>query len=222
MAIDFNKYPLKQKVRHHITSFNYLPIEELKYIPDTYPELIKSVEWENIYGNTMPPDIIDIGCGKGHFLLQMSEKYPNKNVLGIEIRGALVDWINDVAQKEELKNCHVKRYTVVNGLDFIDSNSVEKIFYLFPDPWPKTRHLKRRAFSNKFLSDCYRILKKGGSLNLATDVDYVNEFHIKLLTDFKQFDFKQISDEEWDYPKTNKEKFCIEKNIFVFRIKAIK
>lgn len=218
MSIDFNKYPLKSKVRHHISAFNYLPLSELKNVPETYPKIIYDIQWNNYFSNGKQPDIIDIGCGKGHFLLNMAKLNPERNLLGIEIREPLVEWINDVAVKEKINNCKALRYTVVNGLDFIPDDSIEKIFYLFPDPWPKKRHIKRRAFNIDFLENCYRILKPNGKLLLSTDLDYIDEYHKEVLEQFEKFSYNSISENEWNYPSTNKESFCIRKNIDIYRI----
>jgi tRNA (guanine-N7-)-methyltransferase len=184
--------------------------------------LVKNVDWDNIYYNSKPPDELDIGCGKGIFLLQMAEKYPEKNFLGIEIRGALTEWTNEVAEKEGLGNCHALRYSVANGLPFIKDGSIDNIYYLFPDPWPKRRHQKRRAFNMNFLGECYKKLKKGGRLYLATDVDYVHEYQMDILKKFEKFEVKQLSEKEWNFPATNKENFCFKKNIFVYRSVCLK
>ncbi len=220
--INFKKYPLKAKVRHHISAFNYLPADELKYMPSSYPPLIENIKWEEMFKSAKHPDILDIGCGRGHFLLKMAKEYPEKNLLGIEVRKPLVDWINEVADMENLNNCHALRYSVVNGLRFIPKVSAEMIFYLFPDPWPKKRQQKRRAFNAEFLSNCYNTLKSGGVLHLATDCDYVHKYHMDVLKKFNKFDFREVSIAEWDFPQTNQEEFCERKNISVFRIKAFK
>lgn len=222
MAVDFKKYPLSSKVRHHISSFNYLPADTLKYIPSTYPPVIEKLNWDEIFDNSKPPDILDIGCGRGFFLIRNAEKNPKKNYLGIEVRGQLVEWINDVIKNEKIHNCHALRYSVVNGLKFIGEQSIESIFYLFPDPWPKQKQQKRRAFNIDFLNNCYNALKEGGRLHLATDCDYVHEYHMKILNKFEKFLFSEVSKSEWDFPMTNQEEFCQRKNISVFRLIAIK
>lgn len=219
MSIDFNKYPFREKIRHHVAAHNYLPLDDLKIVPENYPRPITELDWLEIFENGKCPDILDIGCGKGHFLLDLAEVNKDKNFLGIEIREYPVEWINEVAVGENLLNCHAIRYSVANRLDFIMTNTIEKIFYLFPDPWPKRKHFKKRAFKESFLEDCYRVMKDDAKLYLATDLDYINDYHIEVIEKFGKFTFRQLSNRvNWDFPYTNKEKFCIRKDIEVFRL----
>ncbi len=216
--INFKKYPYEQKIRHHVSAHNYLPYKDLKNVPDTYPPLYKQLRWEKYYDNGQSPDVIDIGCGKGHFLLDMAFTYPDKNCLGIEVRSYLPEWVNGVCKGEGLKNCHALFYSVANGLEFINDDSIESVFYLFPDPWPKKRHFNRRAFNEEFVKEVYRILKPNcGKLWLATDCDYVDEYQREILDEFGKFNIRRIETNEWNFPNTNKERFCIRKNIEVFR-----
>ncbi len=216
--IDFNKYPFGQKIRHHVSATNYIPLAELPKLPDGYPPLLNISDWSEYFRNGKKPNILDIGCGKGKFLLNYATENDTDNILGIELRTEAVDWINRVIDGEGLQNARAVWYSVVNGIDFIENNSIDTIFYLFPDPWPKTRHFKRRAFTTEFIEMCYNKLKEGGNLFLATDVDYVNEYQLKLINSSQKFSIEIIQDrQKWNFPITNKERFCIEKDIEVFR-----
>jgi len=217
--IDFSKYPLPERLRHHTSPNFYLPASELKIIPKGYPPLIEKINWAEHFENKLPPDALDIGCGKGKFLLEMSLLHPEQNFLGIEVRPLPVEWLQSVIKGEELKNVSVIRYSVVNGLPFIEDESITEVFYLFPDPWPKKKHLKRRAFNFNFLVEIYRILKKNGKLLLATDVLTVHEYHLETLEQFKKFHVHIVeNDDEWNYPVTNKEYFCRRIGIPFYRI----
>ncbi|HRP01492.1 MAG TPA: tRNA (guanosine(46)-N7)-methyltransferase TrmB [Candidatus Kapabacteria bacterium] len=217
--IDFKKYPFGMKIRHHVSATNYIPLNELPKFPDGYPPLIQFENWKQFFKNGKPVNVLDIGCGKGKFLLNYAIQNKNDNILGIELRTETIDWINGVIEGEEIENAKAIWYSVVNKLDFIDNNSIDRIFYLFPDPWPKNKHLKRRAFRLEFIEMCYDKLQINGQLILATDVDYVNEYQLKLLSKFQKFKIEILENrEQWDYPITNKERFCLEKNIPVFRV----
>jgi tRNA (guanine-N7-)-methyltransferase len=219
MEIDFNKYPLPRRFRHHTSSNLYLPANEQKILSENYPPLINNIHWEQLYQNAKPPNSLDIGCGRGKFLLNYSEKYPDINILGIELRQPVADWLDNYIKRENLPNAAVIWYSVVNGLGFIEDNSINNIFYLFPDPWHKRKHHKRRAFNRLIIGEYYRILKTGAYIYISTDVPEVNTHHIKILNEFKLFNYNIITNNnDWDLPITNKENFCIEKNIPVYRI----
>ncbi len=221
--INFEKYPLPKRMRHHISPNVYLPVDDLTHIPDYYPEPIKSVDWSLHFQNQRPADVLDIGCGRGKFLFDMSFLYPDTNFLGIEVRPAPADWIKNVVAEEKRSNISVLLYSVANGLPFLSENSIEKVFYLFPDPWPKKRHHKRRAYNLRFLQEVHRVLKPQANLFLATDMEIVHLYHLETLREFGGFDVNIIeTDDEWGFPITNKEDFCRQKDIPFFRISASK
>lgn len=212
------KYPYPRKIRHHASANLYIPIKELEYIPFYYPPLIDSEAIQNAFINKLPPSALDIGCGKSRFLLDYALSFPHENILGLELRKSLVEWAQNVISSEKIPNAWVFWYSAVNGLDFIQENSLNSVFYLFPDPWPKKKQQRRRLFSETFLHDVFRVLKPNGNLYLATDCDYVDEFHRNVLTKSNLFEFQDVDESKWNLPKTNKELFCIEKNIKTYKL----
>jgi len=222
MEIDSNKYPLPKRMRHHTSPNLYFPLEDLREKPDHYPPLYSKLDWNKYFLNKRRPDILDVGCGKGKLLLDYAEKNPDMNIMGIEVRSQPVVWLSSVIEGELLDNAAVLWYSVVNGLPFIESESIEKVFYLFPDPWFKYKHKKRRAFNEKTIEEFYRVLKSGACLYLASDVSEVNDYHRNLLSNFGKFLVEIADDKSWGLPITNKEKFCRKKNIEYVRLMCLK
>ncbi|MDQ1266963.1 MAG: tRNA (guanine-N7-)-methyltransferase [Bacteroidota bacterium] len=219
MDIDFDKYPLPKRMRHHTASNLYIPLAELKTRPDYYPPVYDKIDWLEYFADSKAPAALDIGCGKGGFLLEYSAQNPDKNVLGIEVRLQPVEWLKAFIEGEKISNCSILWYSVVNGLNFIENGTIDSIFYLFPDPWPKQKHHKRRAFNAAFLDEICRILIPMGKLYLATDVESVHEYHIETLEKHSGLHFKVItSDDDWRLPVTNKERFCRAKGIEMYRV----
>lgn len=220
--IDWNKYPLPERFRHHLSPNNYFPRKDIAFEPINYPPLYDKIDWNEHFRNGKAPEYLDIGCGFGWFTMDYSQQI-DSNILGIEIRRKALDYAKSVAQSENLRNCSFLWYSVVNGLDFLEKGSIKKICYFFPDPWFKKKHHKRRAFDLEFLSFCYDVLVGGGELLLQTDIEEVQQYHIETLREFAKFDFKVLDlSENWDYPSTNKEQECIKNGYEYFRIKAIK
>lgn len=221
--INWDKHPLPDRYRHHVSPNMYLPLKDLKITPDGYPPVPKKLDWDERYNNGEPPKYLDIGCGFGRHLMEFANSFTDDNVLGIEIRKQCTDYISSVIQKEELGNCSIIQYSVVNGLQFIDDNSIKKVFYFFPDPWFKKRHQKRRAFDLDFLNNVYRVLEKGGELLLQTDILDVHEYHKNILDEYGKFSYTEYDhNTKWDLPRTVKQTECDNKGFDYYKIKAIK
>jgi len=223
MNIDFSKYPLPKRLRHHTSPNFYMPVNAMKGIPAYYPPVHEKINWSKYFINGKIPDMLDIGCGKGSFLFQIALNNPDKNILGIELRLLPVQWIEGVIKGEGLENAGVMWYSVVNGMHFINDVTIDAAFYLFPDPWPKKKHNKRRAFNQNLLKELHRILKNDGKLYLASDLKEIHNYHIETLNSSGLFIFEEIiNDSNWGLPVTNKEKFCRENNIEFYRLKCCK
>ena len=212
--IDWSKYPLP-RVRHHVNSQAYLPASQHHVLQEWYPPVRNSAEWDIWFQNGCQADVLDIGCGRGAFLLRHALAFPELHILGLEVRHILTTWINNVVLGENLKNARAEWYSMANGLDWIAPSSVQYAVYLFPDPWPKQRHNKRRAFSAEFLAMLHRVLVPGGRLWLATDRPEVDDFQRKVLAGSDLFTVSpHLTDDEWPFPfTTDQQMFCQSKDI---------
>ena len=116
------------------------------------------------------PIELDVGCGKGHFLVARAKEYPSTNFIGIDRMFKRIQLADRKFLREKLMNVRLLRaeafYTVCHLLPPL---SVSMVHISFPDPWPKRRHHRRRLFSPDFLIALHRVLLPGGQLNLATD-----------------------------------------------------
>lgn len=158
--------------------------------------------------------MLDLGCGRGGFLLQYALQHPEHNVLGLEVRDTLVQWINGVIAGEAIPNARAVWYSVANGLDWIPDGSIEIATYLFADPWPKKRHHKRRAFSAPFLDHINRILQPGGILYLATDREDVRLHQQETLSVHGVFTLESVAPPDWPFDfLTDQQAFCERKGI---------
>ncbi|MCX7879736.1 MAG: tRNA (guanosine(46)-N7)-methyltransferase TrmB [Ignavibacteria bacterium] len=219
------KYPYPGKRhRHHISASIYLPITQLKVLPRNYPPALEKVEWSELFSNGVPPKFLDIGTGKGKFLIEMAFRYPEKNILGFEIKRTTAEWLQNIISTEGIPNAYVLWYNVLNGLEFIYPETIEKIFYLFPDPWPKARHSKRRVLTLETLNEFHRLLIQGGRIYISTDIVEIHRYHIELLESLSnKFYLKEIeTSSDWDLPKTNKQVSCERRKKAYFLILAEK
>ncbi len=154
------------RVRHNPKSEKFL--EESKYVFDenTIKEIL---EFKNnlIY--------LEVGHGKGDFLIENSYKNPDIFYIGIEkyktIQHIAVEKLQNRIQNTKIDNNNlIFVSTDVNNLENIfKANSLDKIYINFPDPWPKERHKKRRLVDRGFLEKYYKVLKKQGQIEFRTD-----------------------------------------------------
>lgn len=126
--------------------------------------------WPGIFGNNNPIHI-EIGMGKGRFLMDMAKAHPDINYVGIEkYSSVLLRAIQKMEkEREPLPNVRFIRMDAESVTDVFDREEVGRIYLNFSDPWPKDRHAKRRLPSKEFLARYDLILQKGGHLEFKTD-----------------------------------------------------
>ena len=129
--------------------------------------LIDRLDLEKIFGRKAPLHV-DLGCGDGSFLCALAHRMPDKNFLGIE---RLLNRARTSARKAAaLDNARLLRMESSYAVRYLlPAESVERFYVLFPDPWPKRRHHRRRIVTPDFLCAIHAALQKDGSICIATD-----------------------------------------------------
>ena len=142
-----------------------------RVIPQSRDSLTQQLDLEKIFGRKTPLHV-DLGCGEGSFLCAMAQRLPDKNFLGIErllgrIRGAA----RKAASLGNVRLLQIESSYAVRYL--LQAESVETFYLLFPDPWPKRRHHRRRIVTPDFLNSVHAALEQNGVIYIATDhLDY--------------------------------------------------
>jgi tRNA (guanine-N7-)-methyltransferase len=154
-----------------------LPLEQLQPYLIDLPACsdplspVPPVNWKALFGNDRPVEL-EVGFGKGLFLLTSALAHPEINFAGIEIERKYVLYTATRIAKRRLANV---RLAHGDARDFISrrvpASSVHTVHVYFPDPWWKKRHHKRRVFTEEFARQCARVLVPGGILSVATDVE---------------------------------------------------
>ena len=124
---------------------------------------------------------LEIGSGKGDFLVQMATKFPNLNFLGVEKNVTCAGFSAKKIVESKLENIRFLWSDIIYVTPKLKDESVDYIFLNFSDPWPKRRHEKRRLTSDLFLKEYQRILKKDGKLIFKTDNTELFNFSIETL-----------------------------------------
>lgn len=159
-----------------------------------------------LFGHNFTQINLEIGFGNGKHLLFLAEKYPNKAFIGAE------PFINGVASvlsnidDKNINNVRLYNGDVRNLLDRFSSCSLDNIYILFPDPWPKERQKKRRLINQNLLDTLHKVLKPNGTVNLATDDDNYAQIMENLFTNSPLFAAQNDKDkyqEPADWVTTN-------------------
>jgi tRNA (guanine-N7-)-methyltransferase len=140
--------------------------------------LVERVDLQKMFGRNAPLQV-DLGCGDGSFLCELAAKYPEKNFLGIDRQRRRVTKSSRKAARVE--NARVLNAEISYAVRYlVPAESVETFYLLFPDPWPKRRHHRRRIVTLEFVQSIHGALEPGGIFHLATDhLDYFR--HIERL-----------------------------------------
>jgi tRNA (guanine-N7-)-methyltransferase len=146
-------------------------ISVVELIPESY---VACLDLEAIFGRRAPLEV-DLGCGDGSFLTALAKQRPEHNFLGIE---RLVGRVRSATHKARiLENVRVLRMETSYAVRYLlPAGSVQTFHLLFPDPWPKRRHQRRRVVTSDFLSAIVAALASNGTLRVVTDqFDYFEQ-----------------------------------------------
>ena len=124
--------------------------------------------WRELFGNTNSIHI-EIGMGKGRFIMEMAAANPDINFVGIEKYSTVLLRAIQKMEENELVNLRFIRMEAEELCEVFDKGEVERIYLNFSDPWPKDRHAKRRLPSRQFLTKYDVILAKDGRIEFKTD-----------------------------------------------------
>lgn len=124
--------------------------------------------WHEKFGNDNPINI-EIGMGKGRFIMDMAKLNPDINYIGIEKFSSVLVRAVEKQNEEQLPNLFFIRMDAENIESVFDKGEVDYIYLNFSDPWPKDRHAKRRLTSVQFLARYVNILAKDGGVTFKTD-----------------------------------------------------
>jgi len=163
----------------------------LYFVKDELPpqDREESVSYFSRLFGSCRPIVVEIGSGNGHFLVEYSKLYPDRNFIGTEI---LLGRARKFASK--IRTHRPRNIVVFRGdarrfvWEFLYEESVEEFIILFPDPWPKKRHHKHRLLSDLFVRMLHDRLVDGGKVSVATDHEEYRNFIIAVFASIDGFE----------------------------------
>ena len=137
--------------------------------------------WNRSVFKNNNPLVLELGCGKGEYSVALAKKYPNKNFIGIDIKGARFWRGAKTATEENILNVAFLR-TQIELIEYaFASNEVDEIWITFPDPQIKYKRTKHRMTNTEFLQRYKKILKPNGLMHLKTDSEFMHGYTLGLL-----------------------------------------
>ncbi len=135
----------------------------------------------NIWFENAAPIVLELGCGKGEYAVGLARAFPEKNFLGVDIKGARMWKGAKDSYNEKLKNVGFIRTRIETIRSFFAPEEVTEIWITFPDPQLKKRRAKKRLTNARFLNDYKTFLAPGGKIHLKTDNLELYEYTLRLV-----------------------------------------
>ncbi|MEO2050695.1 MAG: tRNA (guanosine(46)-N7)-methyltransferase TrmB [Allomuricauda sp.] len=136
--------------------------------------------WASFFGNDHPI-VLELGCGKGEYTIGLAERNPDKNYIGVDIKGARFWRGAKTALDQDLKNVAFLRSQIELIDQLFGANEVSEIWITFPDPQIKYKRTKHRMTNPDFLKKYKQILNPEGTVNLKTDSEFMHGYTLGLL-----------------------------------------
>lgn len=137
-------------------------------------------KWNSFFKNNNPI-VLELGCGKGEYTIALAEKNPDKNFIGIDIKGARFWRGAKTAIENNLDNVAFIRTQIELVAYIFAMNEVDEIWITFPDPQIKYQRTKHRMTNTTFLKKYHHILKQDGIVNLKTDSEFMHGYTLGLI-----------------------------------------
>ena len=171
----------------------YADVEQLPNVTEVtevgMEQPLPTDHWQGVFGLDTPRITLELACGKGEYTLAQARDFPDRQFIGLDIKGARI-WVGArEAIAEGLSNVHFLRVWIDHLSNYFPPQSVEEIWIVFPDPYLREKHEMKRLTSPRFLEVYRKILKPGGVIHLKTDspelfafsLEQIAAGHVKLL-----------------------------------------
>lgn len=159
---------------------------ELDTFPNTlqYPQDIQGKWHSEVFGNTRPI-VLELGCGKGEYTIGQAQRFPERNFIGVDIKGNRIWRGAKTALDSGLSNVRFLRTQIELIPAYFAPGEVEEIWITFPDPQPNKPKTKKRLTSPQFIERYRQFLAPDGTMHLKTDNRMLYEFTLEVIAEKK-------------------------------------
>ncbi len=194
--------------RNKLEKFEYIKKSPLvlEWKKDIF-ETIKG-NWADFFKN-QNPITVELGCGRGEYTVGLARVFPNRNHIGVDIKGNRIWKGTKTATDEGLTNVAFLRTQILLIDKFFEEGEVDEIWITFPDPRPKDSDIKRRLVAPRFIRLYEKFLKNGGVLHLKTDNEGFFDYAMEVFTEEKK-DILIATKDLYSHPELLKEHYGIQ------------
>ena len=196
-------------------------LEKIQEYPNIVIQNASSYQgkWNTLFKNNNPI-YLEIGMGKGKFIIENAKRNPNINYIGLELQESVLVRALEKLIDEPLNNLLLLHEDAFELNNIFQDREIDKIFLTFSDPWPKSRHAKRRLTCNNILNSYRKALKINGSLEFKTDNRKLFEYSILEFInnglEFKDLSLNLHEDKEDIITTEYEDKFTAKGNVIYF------
>lgn len=151
-------------------------------------------KWHTQFFRNNNPIVLELGCGKGEYTVGLAKRFPDKNFIGVDIKGNRIWTGAKIAVDEKMNNVAFVR----TRIDFIEAcfatNEVSEIWITFPDPQPQKTRVRKRLTNMMFINRYKNIMVKGGIINLKTDSEPFYDFSREVIQENKLIELDATND----------------------------
>lgn len=146
-------------------------VEERSNVIEPTKEIYGSIKgkWHSSHFGNEKPITLELACGRGEYTVGLARIFPDRNYIGVDIKGERIWKGSSIAVEQNLTNVAFLRTPILNIECFFAVNEVDEIWITFPDPRPKKRDIKRRLTNSRYLEMYKKMLKPGGYIRFKTD-----------------------------------------------------
>jgi tRNA (guanine-N7-)-methyltransferase len=169
-------------------------ISELPNVVEPGKEIYSQIKgnWGKDYFKNNNPITVELACGRGEYTIGLAKRFPERNFIGVDIKGDRIWKGSTIAHNEGLSNVAFLRTVILVIENFFEENEVDEIWLTFPDPRPRKRDIKRRLSGYRYINIYKRLLKAHGFFRFKTDNTALFDFTLEELNqrpDIKDFKF---------------------------------
>ncbi|WP_066311083.1 tRNA (guanosine(46)-N7)-methyltransferase TrmB [Bacillus sp. FJAT-29814] len=140
-------------------------------------------KWHEVFGNNNPIHI-EVGTGKGNFITEMAKAHPEINYFGVELYDSVIVSALDRLIEANLPNLRLLHINAADLAKYFGKSDISRVYLNFSDPWPKTRHEKRRLTYKDFLKLYEDIMVDGGEIHFKTDNQGLFEYSLMSFSEY--------------------------------------